>query len=90
MRSYLQKLEIFRHREAYSVGLRLPQSDKPVWIDFRRIKDHEREPVKGAIKLLTGDKITPTDEETDHIMDLMTAVMDEGYRPPVNIPTPEE
>ena len=78
MRSYLLKLEIVIDYDHTSVMLWLPPSKEGAWISFDQIEDGEREPVKVAIKHLTGDKITPTDEEIDFILDRANAVIDKG------------
>ncbi len=78
MRGYLQKLEIVKDYDHTSVMLWLPPSKEGAWIAVGRIKDWEREPVKGAIEHLTDGKIVPTDEEIDFILDRANAVIDKG------------
>ena len=78
MRDYVQELEIMPDYHTARVMLWLPPSKKGAWISFDQIEDREQEPVKDKIKHLTGNKITPTDEEIYFILDRAKAKIDEG------------
>ena len=54
MRDYVQELEIVPDFHTAQVMLWLPPSKEGAWITFDQIEDGEREPVKVAIKHLTG------------------------------------